>query len=103
MFISACTGIDVNSEQGIKLSSESGTDIKSNSYIAATASGTLDLTAGPSMKLSAGRIDLNGGAGRAAAKAACAEKAEKPPIIPAHEPWKRPVVKGAKRGKNWKP
>ena len=55
------------------------------------------------MKLSAGRIDLNGGAGRAAAKAACAEKAEKPPIIPAHEPWKRPVVKGAKRGKNWKP
>ena len=102
IFISACTGIDMNSEQGIKLSSESGMDLKSNSYFAATASGTLDLTAGPSMKLSAGRIDLNGGAGRAAAKAACAEKAEKPPIVPAHEPWKRPVVKGAKRGKNWK-
>lgn len=101
-YISACTGIDLNSEATVKISSEATMDLKAGASLALTGIG-VDINGGPYVKITGGRIDLNGPAARAASKAGCATPANKPPIIPGHEPWRRPdTPKENKRGKNWK-
>ena len=60
-----------------------------------TTGGTMNLKAGPAIMGTAGQIHFNGGA------AEQAECADKPSIVPDHEPWTRPAST-AKRNKNWK-
>ena len=60
-----------------------------------TTGGTLNLKAGPSIISTAGVIHFNG------PEAETAECADKPSVVPNHEPWDRPAST-AKRNTNWR-
>lgn len=81
VFISACGDIHLNAE--------------ANNNI--TAAQVVNIRGGSAIIESAGVIHLNG---PAAAEADCADAASEPPIIPGHEPWKRPAS-AIPRGPNW--
>lgn len=77
--VSACSGLSMTGDGGVKITSGASFDILASGLLKASASG----------------IHLNGPG------ATAADCADKPSIVPSHEPWQRPISK-VQRGKNWK-
>lgn len=77
--LSACADISLNADTSVNIQSGS----------------QMNLLAGASIIQTGSEIHLNG---PSASEAACADR---PGIVPQHEPWSRPATKGA-RNKNWK-
>lgn len=118
--MSACGIFDIDSEKALKLTAAKSVDIFAGAAAAITATDALHLKAGAALQAqgekmnlnggsaltaSAGKINLNSGSAgnaKSAEKASCAELAEGPAIVPAHEPWERPASEET-RGPNWKP
>lgn len=73
--------------------------VRSGDSTRLTAGSTLNLLSGSATKLTASQIHLNG---EPAAPADTATIADKPSIVPAREPWIRPLGKKA-RNKFWRP
>ena len=78
-----------------RLSACKDVSLSGDSKMNFTTGGTMNLKAGPAIMSSAGAIHFNG------ATAETAECADKPSVVPDHEPWTRPAST-AKRNKNWK-
>lgn len=100
--LTAAKGMDLFAGQNFAATGSSDVHLKAGSKLMAQGS-TMGLNGGGSITASAGKINLNSGsAGDAttAAKASKAAEAESPPIVPDHEPWKRPESE-LPRGQYW--
>lgn len=119
IILSACGIFDIDSEKSLKITAAQSVDIFGGQDFNATGSSNLNLKAGSkfmaqgstmglngggTLNASAGKINLNSGdagSAKTAEKASCAEVADGPAIVPAHEPWERPES-ATDRGPNWK-
>lgn len=78
-----------------RLSACADVSLSADGPVAITAGGQMDLLAAASIIQTGSDIHLNG---PGAAQAPCADR---PAIVPDHEPWTRPATKG-RRNRNWK-
>lgn len=93
--ISAGKNLNLTAAGHARMSACSDISLSGDTKMNFTTGGPMNLKAGPVIRGSAGAIHLNGPQAEAAA---CADK---PTIIPDHEPWPRPSST-VKRNKNWK-
>lgn len=94
--LQAGTGINLKSTGNINLDSDGTLNISIAGSILMTACGGVDVNAESGFKATAPSIHLNG------PKATVAGATASPSIVPAHEPWTRPVAE-TKRNTFWKP
>lgn len=101
IFQEACKTFSALAEQDCTITAGSDFDLFAQGPVSLTTSDTMNIKSGGVTKVSGRQIHLNGSQAKTAKKAGCAARASNPPIIPSHEPWKRPESK-TKRGPNWK-
>lgn len=104
MHITSAQDMNIMSKQNITATGNSGVDVKSGSSVKIGGS-AIDIGAKGNLTVSGSTINLNGPKAadpRSAAEAACAAQATSPSIVPAFEPWTRPIS-DTPRGGNWKP
>lgn len=99
-------GVNIDSNGAINISSGGDTLISACaelgltgvSALNATSQAVLNLSADANLVMSGAAVHING---QSADKAKTATGANRPSVVPSHEPWKRPAS-GKQRGPNWK-
>ena len=99
VFVTACSTLQTIGKQGIYMTSDSTINVTTSGSIYHT-SGTHDILVGGACNIQASPLRLNSGAA-AGTDAQCGLDPASPPIVPNHEPWKRPEST-IKRNKYWK-